>query len=368
MGADIDITKAIANLNFGSTFNVPYINYDEVGHVTGSGNYTVTIPTGSLSDTSSTADTANVLTSINFTSETGAITTTHQNVGTLKLTGYTPTTTVSDDAILATDSLNAAIGKLEFRINDLDVEAITSDAYSFISEISETDGKVAAKTALLDGVKLKATPTLTNTAIAADDTLISALGKLQAQINSNANAIKTLDEGLDSEKIDSVKDLIAYTEEHGETTKEIVDAIGKKASTDANGNPTASTGIYSLIDAEAAARESLISNVQADWNATEGLAVILNKPTNLVTSDQITNMVEDEDIQGMITENDPFTYRQLSDKAGNSISPETTLTIQGLLNKVAELEERIYALEHPDIQPPVEEPTPEEGEEETPTE
>lgn len=377
--------------NFGDTFNVPYIKYDEMGHIASSNVRTVKIPQGSLTDTAST-DTANVLTSIDLNETTGNIITTHQNVGTLKLTDYKLPTAVSDNGkILETESLNTAIGKIEFRVNaeqaratdaeqklsqkiddtieGLKVDSIIADEYSFIKEVSEANGKIAADTAYLENVKLKtAVPLNSSDNIAINDTLSQALGKLQAQIDINETAIKTLNDGIDPDKIDSVKDLITYTEEHGETTKGILDAIGKKASTDENGNPIASTGIYSLIDAEAAARKTLVSNVQADWNATEGLAVILNKPTNLVTSDQITNMVENEDIQDMITKNDSFTYRELFDKAGSSISLETTLTIQALLNKVAELEERIYALEHPDIQAPTEGPVPEEGEEETPTE
>ena len=368
-------TKTSANLannntqtpNFGSTFKVLTAGIDEMGHVKDLSDYAITLPKPSLNDLIATG--SSVLTGISMTDTTGAITQTNANVGTLKLTDYAPITAVSNGAILATDSLNEAIGKLEFRINDLDVKPITADSYSFISEISETDGRIAAKTALLDGVKLKATPVLTNTdTIAADDTLISALGKLQAQINSNANAIQTLDEGIDPDKIDSVKDLITYTEEHGETTKGILDAIGEKS---AENSP--STGIYALIDAETSARaladqdinqkiDNLVKvtneqieqwntaeeNVQADWAETDTTkdSFILNKPTNLVTEDST------------------FTYRALIDKAGTEITGATSITILTLLDKIAELEERIYALEHPDT--PTEEPIPEEGEEETP--
>ena len=74
--------------DFGATFNVPYIKYDEMGHIASSNTRTVKIPQGKLTDTLSTQETANVLTSIEFTPATGAITTEHKNVGALKLTDY----------------------------------------------------------------------------------------------------------------------------------------------------------------------------------------------------------------------------------------------------------------------------------------
>lgn len=451
--------------NFGDTFNVPYIKYDEMGHIASSNVRTVKIPQGSLTDTAST-DTANVLTSIGFNETTGDITTTHQNVGTLKLTDYSsvnsvdttfiqatdtinqafnkidsrfesldlndvassdgsqivytvkqnngqitvehkkigeliltdyklPTAVSDDGKILATESLNTALGKIEFRINaeqaraidaeqklsqkiddtieGLDVDSIVADGYSFISEVSEANGKIAANTAYLENVKLKtAVPLTSSDNIAVDDTLSQALGKLQAQIDINETAIKTLNDGIDPNKIDSVKDLITYTEEHGETTQGILDAIGKKSA-----EGSSSTGIYALIDAETSARaladqginqriDNLVKvtneqieqwnaaeeNVQADWTETDATkdSFILNKPTNLVTEDS------------------PFTYRALTDKAGTEIAGSISITILTLLDKIAELEERVYALEHPDIQPPVEEPTPDGGEEEPPAE
>jgi hypothetical protein len=59
-----------------------------MGHVTEKGTRNITIPKGSLTDTVS-SNTENVLTGIGFTPSSGAITATHQTVGTLKLTGLT---------------------------------------------------------------------------------------------------------------------------------------------------------------------------------------------------------------------------------------------------------------------------------------
>ena len=143
-----------ATPTFGATFNVPYVKYDEMGHIKSSDVRTVMIPKGSLTDTSSN-NAANVLTSIGFDATTGAITTTHENVGTLSLTGYNLGTDVG--AIGATDTVNAAMSKLQAQINkevndrntaiqNLDVATIATGTDKVFKSVSETDGKINAET------------------------------------------------------------------------------------------------------------------------------------------------------------------------------------------------------------------------------
>ena len=52
---------------------------------------------------------------------------------------------------------------------------------------------------------------------------------LQNQITANANAIELLTEGVDTEKVDGVKDLIAYVEEHGTEVTGIKEDIAANA-------------------------------------------------------------------------------------------------------------------------------------------
>ena len=320
-------------------------------------------------------------------------TATKKKVGELTLSGYSKPT--SGSAVDQSDTLNAALGKLEFkldaeidRVDKLDYTDPNTNTTQIITKVTQTDGKI--EVARSNAGTLLLTDYVVGTSgekIASTDSINTAFAKLQTQINNvigseeiatSFDSIKKISDWLDANDSDADKVIDSIATLNGDDTtsgsvayqiKNAVNALDSDATVNAG---KYITGIH-IVDGKLDSIDETdlpvyVSNVQADWNATEGLAVILNKPTNLVTSDQITNMVEDEDIQGMITESDPFTYRELLDKAGNSISVETTLTIQALLNKVAELEERIYALEHPDIQAPPEEPTPEEGGEETPIE
>ena len=448
--------------DFGATFNVPYIKYDEMGHIASSNTRTVKIPQGKLTDTLSTQETANVLTSIEFTPATGAITTEHKNVGALKLTdysavnannayvqstdtintafekmdsridsvnesliskinnldytdtpdtdkviysisqtdgkislerkavgeliisGYTKPTSISA-GVSTSDTINTAIGKLDYSlekeidraekaesdlsakidkaITDLDVNAITTDEYSVIDSVSETDGKISATTKYLSGIKLQGYSTGTNTAdVAADDTVNTAFGKLQAQINATDKAVEALTNGTSTEEIDSVMELVKWTEEHGNTTQGIINTIGQQAE-----GETSSTGIYALIDAEAAARtlaneninkridglaattittdqitqwNKAEENIQSDWNQTDTTAddFIKNKPTDLVRTSDIANMVE-------TTTAFIYTQEIKDETSGEIITPEETITIAQLIEKIKVLEARIIELE-----------------------
>ena len=114
-------TLAAQTPSFGASFNIliPSISFttDEAGHVTaysyGSSTSTVTLPSCSVTDT--IAD-GNVVTGLSVVGSTGVFTTSRNNIGALALTGYeSPADT--NDTILASDTLNAAIGRLVTRIS-----------------------------------------------------------------------------------------------------------------------------------------------------------------------------------------------------------------------------------------------------------
>lgn len=155
---------------FGSTFTITDWTFDAKGHKANSGTHTVMIPQGSLTVTENT-DGAKVLTSIGFTPTTGAIVSANKNVGTLPITDYSSLSSVSSMPV-ATDSINTAIGKLAYvldndtiqvntritnAINGLDSNytasgasaesGITSDStVNVISKIDIVDGKIATGT------------------------------------------------------------------------------------------------------------------------------------------------------------------------------------------------------------------------------
>lgn len=100
---------------FGASFNIPTITYDSKGHISESSNHTVTLPTLSLIDNSS----GNVLTGLTLditTDTTGKLTLTKESIGTLAL-GETYSIAKRASAITNTDTLNTALGKLEYKVN-----------------------------------------------------------------------------------------------------------------------------------------------------------------------------------------------------------------------------------------------------------
>ena len=96
---------------FAGTFKVPYVGIDDKGHVSTLTEHTVTIPTITIS----TSATGNVVTSGEFNNN-GTLTLNTTNLGSLLLNG-TYTKANANSAITATDSLNSALGKLEYKID-----------------------------------------------------------------------------------------------------------------------------------------------------------------------------------------------------------------------------------------------------------
>lgn len=128
---------------FGASFNVPTITYDSKGHISASGNHTVTLPTLSLTDDS----TGNVLTglTLDISSTTGELTLTKEPIGTLAL-GGTYSIAGSASAIVNTDTINTAFGKLEYMVNrDIGSLALgTYAANTSTAAIASTDTIQAA--------------------------------------------------------------------------------------------------------------------------------------------------------------------------------------------------------------------------------
>ena len=124
---------------FGDSFNVSTFGTDGTGHVGELGEYAIILPTPSLNDLTATG--ASVLTGISMVPETGAITQTNANVGSLLLTGYP--VEESDEQIAAKDSINEAFGKLQNQLNnEIDratkAEAeVLSDAKAYTDDIKE---------------------------------------------------------------------------------------------------------------------------------------------------------------------------------------------------------------------------------------
>lgn len=88
-----------------------------------------------------------------------------------------------DTKVAATDTLGQGLGKLQGQINAMDWTGYTTENEVFTA-ITDTDGFVSAATKLLTGVKLSGYSATANTKVAANQTLGTALGNLQGQIDS----------------------------------------------------------------------------------------------------------------------------------------------------------------------------------------
>ena len=138
-------------LNFGGNFKLSSFTTDNRGHVTAFNGSaaTITLPSLSLTD-----GTGNVMTGLSINTSTGAFTTVKANVGTLVLTGYSKRS--SAGSVTASDSINVAIGKIEYKLGSSTVSSqITNElekltaAFSvstnqYIAGISQTNGKLSS--------------------------------------------------------------------------------------------------------------------------------------------------------------------------------------------------------------------------------
>lgn len=100
-------TVANETPNFGSTFTIKDLDFDNKGHKANEGTHTVTIPQSSLV----TDGLGNVMTGLSLVPSTGVFTQNRALVGSLDLTGYNANET--NPLITASDTINGAFKKIE---------------------------------------------------------------------------------------------------------------------------------------------------------------------------------------------------------------------------------------------------------------
>ena len=108
--------SADAAPKFGATFKGFGFDIDAKGHVIANNvkNYLVTMPSLAISDGTA----GNVVTGLAISGDGQSVVANKSNVGSLALTGYSRATAAG--TLLATDTLNTALGKLEFRTKALE--------------------------------------------------------------------------------------------------------------------------------------------------------------------------------------------------------------------------------------------------------
>ena len=124
----------------------------------------------------------------------GKISGTSENITSVKLDGYT---VGGDDSgkVTSTDTLGAALGKLQGQINGMDKDA-DSVAGKVVTTVSEVDGKVSETKANVKDLQLGgySKDTTATGAIAGTDTINTALSKLENTVAANkiTNADKSI--------------------------------------------------------------------------------------------------------------------------------------------------------------------------------
>lgn len=292
--------------SFGEVFQVPYLKYDEKGHIVSNGTHNVTLPKVSLTNTADiTNATSTVLVGATIDENNGAISVTNKNVGTLLLTGYQAKDSVTGD-ISSADTINDAISKL--RYYQIAEETRATNAENTIkSDFAAADTAIRAEFANAD-VAVKTEIKTTTDAITASVTAETDRAIAAEQANTTAIANETT---ARTEAINSI---------NGEIT-----AL-KTA-------PSASITTDNITN----------WNKQANWAQTDSTAIdfIQNKPDNLVTTDALT---------GMVTTSTEFIYTPAVTGEDGSVTTEAEkMTIQMLMDKVRQLESRISELEKEEV-------------------
>ena len=182
-------------VNFGDSFTIPNIYYDNNGHIKETNTFTITIPKIATPDKTATVNTtADVIKTVSINATTGAISTTRANANDLVLTGYTETatTTLTTVIISAEDKIGMAFNKVESRLNGAENKLDTIQG----------NGDGSIKKAIVD-----ASTTLNNSITEVNgriDTINSAVNTIngnEATEGSIAYAISTLRASIETDYV-----------------------------------------------------------------------------------------------------------------------------------------------------------------------
>lgn len=289
-------------LKFGGSFKSYNFGIDEKGHINKTKTASVNNTLPSLAITNGT--TGNVLTSLGVSADGQSIVANSSDIGTLQLASYTIAT--AETAISATDTINSAFGKLEYRLDILQAGATQegSVAYQIAKIVNENNnGSIDTLNEIAEWIVND------ETGVAKMNADISGL---KTDVSELKEQIQTASTGL-LDRTSSLETLVGTEAVSTQINKALF--IGDKA-----------------IYAKASDLEDLASNtdawneaepnVQSDWSEldTTSDAYILNKP-------DLSNMIE--------------TTSQFDYTVGDTTNQ---LTIAQLVAKVAELEATIQAL------------------------
>ena len=367
------VTVANVEPEFGETFNITDWQYDSKGHKYGATTHTVKMPDGSYIPANTATTHTDIITSLGFTPRTGTITSTKANTDTLTLYNYSANSGNLD--IKATDTINKGFEKIQNHINGLRMSSTSTT--DFITEITQTDGKVAVKRAKAGTLVLGAQST--DKTVSADDSLNSAINKLEARIKTEEEnrkaAIDTL-YGGNAESIadafDTIKEIADFLEQDNNGTQSGIEKIISDISANADAIETEklratqaetalSTDITEKETRAKAAENTLTTNLNneisrakgAENTLTTNLSNEVTRATNAenTLNTRITNLVGNTAVSTQI-DNKISTFDSTLGTAAKVDIEAYETRIATLEATVLSLEQRLTALEATNTSPP----------------
>lgn len=362
---------ANASLNYGGTFKVVHPKADKYGHIGSLDEYTITLPSISLTEATNTS-TANVLTGITLNTSTGAIGYTQKNVSELQLTNFSYNSSSQSNADLITgDTINGALAKLQKKIYDettatigardvainaaiqsLDSSLTNSEMGKTLTGITITDGKITNSTFGNISITSSQVSDLSTTINGVITTALNGLTSSATGTLGTGNTITTLTQS--NGKVSYTVSAISITSDQVSNFAITSNSLIENKINNLNANNSITSGQYHLLTSlsESNGIISYTSEVLS-WNhistllPTSGDDVLLTVgnanstyanisiETNAYTDDTVFDYSESYHDEN---ENEDINYLD---------GTETELTIQQLVAKVKELERRIGELENP---------------------
>lgn len=264
--------------DFGATFKIPEVKYDEAGHISAVGTHAVKVPLPSLNDF--TASSASVITGMSMNASEGAITITHDDIGNRLLTGYDIGT--NSKQIANTDKVNEAFGKVQVQLNN----EITARTNAVSSEQSRAESK---EKELEDAIVAEA-----KTARAAEKTLTDNLATEVSNRTTAVTAEQERAEGVESTLEAAINQEIAdrkaaIDQEVTDRNTAISDAINE-LDVASIGEEGKYISAIAQIDGKITATLSDLPNYTDNWNRITTLEGDLESANE--TIDNLTTEVE----------------------------------------------------------------------------
>ena len=377
-----DLTPA-----FGDAFNIEDWVFDEKGHKTNISTHKITLPKGSLIETTSKTN-ANILTSIDFVPTTGAITVDRTNLGLIQLGNYnTPSSIITNNniqinssSINTTDNLSTIIGILDNRImteikdrinaiDDLDVSDIV-DNTQIISTITQTDGKIAFSRAPAGTLKVSGnvnavghTPEENLNSLKDKIDLLQAGSSAEGSVAYQIAQIVNEDSNDKIDKLNEIANWIVNDTTGAAKMGLDIKTLQNEVEKTDTGLLNRTTALETLVGTIAV--DTQIKNITGipdnDKTLQAEIDDIEAKPSMNITNENITNWDnaynkthehKNLEILSSITQDKIDQWDKAESNDVNTVLTTTeftysnsTMTIENLISKVAELENKIIELE-----------------------